>query len=75
MSRHQKQWPEGKCCRGARDAFGRILVVVGATSDVVDLNHILRFPITDVPLVLAHSDGTPLKTEKAALGKAFERKQ
>ena len=60
---------------GARDAFGRILAVVGATSDAVDLNHILRFPITDVPLALAHSDGTPLKIEKATLTKALERKQ
>ena len=36
------------------------------------LYHILCYPITDVPLFLAHADGTPLKTEMASLTKLLE---
>ena len=38
-------------------------------------HHILCYPITDVPLSLAHADGTPLKTKKASLTKLLESKQ
>ena len=60
---------------GVRDVFGRILAVVAETSDNIDLHHILSYPITDVPLSLAHSDGIPLKTDKATLTKVLESKQ
>ena len=36
---------------------------------------ILSYPITEVPLARAHSDGTMNKTEKAAFTKIFEQKQ
>ena len=39
-----------------------------------DLRH-LSYPITTVPLSLAHIDGTPLKTDKATLTKALESRQ
>ena len=45
------------------------------TSDSLNLRHLLSYPITAVPLSLAHSDGTPLKTDKATLTKALEDKQ
>lgn len=34
----------------------------------------LCFPITHVPLSIAHADGTPTKTEKAALTRLLESK-
>ena len=40
-----------------------------------DLRHLLSYPITTVPLSLAHIDGTPLKTDKTTLTKALERRQ
>jgi len=43
---------------GVRDVFGRILAVVAKTSDTINLHYVLSYPITDVPLSLAHSDGT-----------------
>ena len=57
---------------GVRDGFGRIVVVAAKKSDALDLQHILSFPINEVPLSLAHSDGTSLKTDKAALTKILE---
>ena len=62
---------------GVRDVFGRILAVaaLSSASDVFDLRHLLSYPITTVPLSLAHSDGTPLKTDKATLTKALESRQ
>lgn len=60
---------------GVRDVFGRILAVVAKTSDTIDLHHVLSYPITEVPLSLAHSDGIPLKTDKASLTKTLESKQ
>ena len=44
-------------------------------SDALDLRHVLSYPITEVPLSLAHSDGTLLKTEKATLTKTLESRQ
>ena len=40
-----------------------------------DLRNLLSYPITTVPLSLAHIDGTPLKTDKATLTKALESRQ
>ena len=40
-----------------------------------DLRHLLSYPITTVPLSLAHIDGTPLKTDKATLKKTLEGRQ
>lgn len=60
---------------GARDVFGRMLAVAADSTDALDLQHILSFPLTEVPLSLAHSDGTPLKTEKAVLTRKLECKQ
>lgn len=52
-----------------------LLAVVAKTSDTIDLHHVLSYPITEVPLSLAHSDGIPLKTDKATLTKFLESKQ
>ena len=62
---------------GVRDVFGRLLAVaaLSSASDAFDLRHLLSYPITTVPLSLAHSDGTPLKTDKATLTKALESRQ
>ena len=64
-----------KAAEGVRDVFGRILAVAAKKSDALDLQHILSFPITEVPLSLAHSDGTPLKTGKSVLTKIREGRQ
>ena len=63
--------------KGVKDVFGRIIAVaaLSSASDVFDLRHLLSYPITTVPLSLAHSDGTPLKTDKATLTKALESRQ
>ena len=60
---------------GVRDIFARLLTLAARESRTIDLHHILCYPITDVPLSLAHADGTPLKTEKASLTKLLESKQ
>ena len=60
---------------GVRDVFGRILAVVAKTSDTLDLHYVLSYPITEVPLSLAHSDGTLLKTDKATLMITLESRQ
>ena len=44
-------------------------------ADALDLHYILIYPITEVLLLLAHSDRTPLKTEKATLTKTLESRQ
>ena len=60
---------------GVRDVFGRILAVVAKSSDTIDLHHVLSYPITEVPLSFAHSDGIPLKIDNATLTKALESKK
>ena len=62
---------------GVRDIFARLLTLAARESKAIDLlvHHILCYPITDVPLALAHADGIPLKTEKASLTKLLESKQ
>ena len=57
---------------GVRDIFARLLTLAARESRAIDLHHILYYPITDVPLSLAHADGTPLKTKKASLTKLLE---
>ena len=47
---------------GVRDAFGYVL-----SKTAIDFHHVLCFPVTEVPLSIAHADGTPAKAEKAAL--------
>jgi hypothetical protein len=49
---------------GVRDAFGYLLSKTG-----IYLHDVLCFPITEIPLSLAHADGTPTKTEKSNLTK------
>ena len=61
--------------KGFRDIFARLLTLAARESKAIDLHHIVCYPITDVPLSLAHADGTPLKTEKASLTKLLESKQ
>ena len=46
---------------GVRDVFGRMLVVAAKTTNAFNLRHILSYPVTEVPLSLAHNDSTPLK--------------
>ena len=55
---------------GVRDAFGYFL-----SKTKIDLHEVLCFPITEVPLSLVHTDGTPTKTEKTNLTKLLEIKQ
>ena len=64
-----KEKKELAAAEGVRDAFGYLLSKTG-----IDLRHILCFPITEVPLSIAHADGTPAKTDKAALTKLLESK-
>ena len=54
-----------------RDMFIRILIVV-AKNTHFDLQNILTYPLTPYPLSIAHYDGSPLKTDKAALTKRLE---
>ena len=54
---------------GVRDAFGYLL-----SKTAIDFHHVLYFPVTEVPLSIAHADGTPVKTEKAALTRLLESK-
>ena len=60
---------------GVRNAFGCLLSAVAQSDAKLDLKMILRYPITEVPLALAHSDGTMNSTEKATLTKILEQKQ
>ena len=55
--------------------FARVLALESKTNATCDLKHINTFPITDVPLSFAHSDGTPNKTGKATRTKLLEGKQ
>ena len=57
------------------DFFGRILMVAANSKAEFDIRHLLRYPITSVPLSLAVNDETPLKTDKAVLTKTLETKQ
>ena len=54
-----------------RDSFAHVL----ARQDPCDLKVLLAYPITEIPLSLAHTDGTPTKTEKSNLARLLEKKQ
>lgn len=51
--------------QGTRDLFGRLLVI--GTTEKIDLEKVLEFPLTPVPLSLAHTDGSINKTDKSRL--------
>lgn len=54
-----------------RDLFGRLLSLSLDTQ--IDLEKILCFPITPIPLSLCHSDGSVNKTVKSVLVKELEK--
>ena len=66
---------KSKAAEGVRDVFGKTLAFAAHSNNAINLQHILSFPITEVPLSLAHSDGTCNKTEKSALTKALQNRQ
>ena len=51
--------------QGTRDLFGRLLYM--STIGKLDLEKVFRFPLTPVPLSLAHVDGSMNRTDKAKL--------
>ncbi len=51
--------------KGTRDLFGRLLYV--STMEDVDLSKVFCYPLTPVPLSLAHVDGSMNKTDKSKL--------
>ena len=51
--------------QGTRDLFGRLLFL--STVEKVDLEKVFKYPLTPVPLSLAHIDGSLNKTDKAKL--------
>ena len=51
--------------RGTRDLFGRLLLI--STMENINLSKVLEYPLTPVPLSLAHSDGSINTTGKAKL--------
>lgn len=53
-----------------RDLFGQLLVI--ALDQKIDIDKILTYPLTPVPLSLCHLDGSICKTEKCALMKLLE---
>ena len=56
---------------GTGDLFGRLLYL--STLRHLDLEKVFEFPLTPVPLALAHLDGTMHKTEKAKLMHRLEK--
>ena len=57
-----------------RDRFIRMLVVISKNTHF-DLEHVVSYPITDVPLSIAQPDGSLLKTEKSKLMNKLESMQ
>lgn len=55
-----------------RDLFGRLLYV--AAQQKLDLKEVLSYPLTIVPLSLAHIDGSMNKTDKSSLMRKLESK-
>ncbi|OXU16633.1 hypothetical protein TSAR_013301 [Trichomalopsis sarcophagae] len=53
-----------------RDLFGRMLGI--AIKEKTDVEKILTFPLTPVPMSLCHLDGSICKTEKSALKSCFQ---
>lgn len=53
-----------------RDLFGRLLLV--ALNNTLELEKVLTYPLTPIPLSLCHIEGTIRKTNKSALLKALQ---
>lgn len=51
--------------QGTRDLFGRLLYI--STMEQIDIEKVFKYPLTPVPLALAHVDGSINKTDKAKL--------
>ena len=51
--------------KGTRDLFGRLLCL--STVKNIDLKMALAYPLTPVPMTLAHIDGPKVTTDKAKL--------
>ena len=58
--------------QGTRDLFGRLLYL--AVTNDVDLAVVFSYPLTPVPLTLAHVDGSMNKTNKSKLMHKLEEK-
>lgn len=56
--------------RCSRDLFGRLLYLSNTIG--LDLQHMFSYPLTPVPLSLAHIDGSMLKTDKSKLLRKLE---
>lgn len=50
---------------GTCNLFGRLLVL--ATKKQLDMQHVLQYPLTPVPLTMASPDEVMAKTDKSAL--------
>ena len=60
-----------KAAEGVRDVFAKLLAVESKTGSRIDLKHVLKYPVTDVPMALPHIDGTMYKTDKSSLTNFF----
>ena len=58
--------------KGSRDLMGRLLVLT--IKKRLDLQHILQYPLTPVPLSMASPDKVMVKTDKSALFHVLESK-
>ena len=58
--------------QGTRDLFGRLLYL--STVNDIDLKLVLAYPLTPVPLTLAHIDGTKITTDKSKLFGKLEKR-
>jgi len=58
--------------QGTRDLFGRLLYL--AASNDLDLTLVFSYPLTPVPLALAHVDGSINKTDKSKLMHKLEER-
>ena len=56
--------------QGTRDLFGRLLYL--ATVMDINLHTVFAYPLTPVPMSLAHVDGSVMKTDKSKLMKKLE---
>ena len=57
--------------QGTRDLFGRLLLI--STMEKIDIEKVLEFPLTAVPLSLAHTDGSMNTTDKSKLMHKLEK--
>ena len=56
--------------KNTRDLFGRLLYI--SSQKKVDILQVLTYPLVEVPLSLAHIDGSLTKTDKSQLMKKLE---